>query len=233
MVSFIYQRVRILLFYFLDFPKKFVRFAVHFIPFIAPTYKIKVKSFKDWIFDLPFYLFDLIMFPELIEFFILTFTPSIKKLNIEQRLLLRQVFDGCIREDRVWVNRNASLFTNKLAIAYVVGNIVNYRQDIHNTTFIHELVHVCQYQKYGSVYISRALRAQINKDPYDYGGSFGLAKAIAKGRNFINFNFEQQAQIIEDYYEITNKYDLKNTPQIRNTYAYYVMQFQKLYSIKD
>ena len=64
---------------------------------------------------------------------------------------------------------------------------------------IHELCHVYQYQHFGWKYIPLALFAQVSKG-YDYGGEEGLKKAIKKGKQFKDFNYEQQGDIMRDYY---------------------------------
>jgi len=64
---------------------------------------------------------------------------------------------------------------------------------------VHELVHVLQHERLGSVYIGQCLRAQ-RTEGYDYGGVEGLRTARDQGKRLRDFNREQQAQIAEDYY---------------------------------
>jgi hypothetical protein len=64
---------------------------------------------------------------------------------------------------------------------------------------VHELVHVLQHERVGSVYIPEALRAQRHEG-YDYGGPEGLRRALEQGKRYADFNREQQAQIAQDYY---------------------------------
>ncbi len=64
---------------------------------------------------------------------------------------------------------------------------------------VHELVHVLQHERLGSVYIGQCLRAQ-RTEGYDYGGAEGLRTAREQGKRLCDFNREQQAQIAEDYY---------------------------------
>lgn len=64
---------------------------------------------------------------------------------------------------------------------------------------IHELVHVCQFERLGSVYIWQALRAQRTTG-YRYGGWQRLKQDWNNGRHFRNYNREQQGQIAQDYY---------------------------------
>ncbi len=64
---------------------------------------------------------------------------------------------------------------------------------------LHELVHVLQYERAGSRYFAEALLAQ-HEEGYGYGGSAGLLEARGHGKRLRNFNREQQAQIVQDYY---------------------------------
>jgi hypothetical protein len=64
---------------------------------------------------------------------------------------------------------------------------------------IHELVHVYQYERAGSRYLTEALLAQ-REEGYGYGESAGLHYAHSHGRRYCDFNREQQAQIVQDYF---------------------------------
>lgn len=64
---------------------------------------------------------------------------------------------------------------------------------------LHELIHVFQYERAGSRYFAEALLAQ-QREGYDYGGPAGLLTARGQGKRLRNFNREQQAQIVQDYY---------------------------------
>jgi hypothetical protein len=69
---------------------------------------------------------------------------------------------------------------------------------------IHELTHVMQYQRMGWKYLTQALKAQKELGPnvYDYGDKEGLIKSRQKGTVYKEFNMEQQAHIVEDYYKL-------------------------------
>lgn len=64
---------------------------------------------------------------------------------------------------------------------------------------VHELVHVVQYERTGSAYIGQALRAQATEG-YFYGDADGLRYARARGKRYCDFNREQQAQMVQDYF---------------------------------
>lgn len=66
---------------------------------------------------------------------------------------------------------------------------------------VHELVHVLQFEKIGSLYIPQSLQAQM-KEGYDYGGWTKLAQDWHDGKHFCDFNREQQGRIAQDYYKL-------------------------------
>lgn len=84
------------------------------------------------------------------------------------------------------------------------------------STFIHEIAHVFQFQK-GLLYGPRAFFSiirwlyyqMVNPNVlYNYGGKNGLLKAYQSNRGISYFGIEQQAQIVENYYNsIIYKYD--------------------------
>ncbi len=65
---------------------------------------------------------------------------------------------------------------------------------------LHELVHVYQYERTGGLYIAEAIYAQ-NTAGYDYGRPEDLLLCSVAGGCYRNFNREQQAQLVQDYYE--------------------------------
>ncbi|NQW24226.1 MAG: hypothetical protein HQ475_12355 [SAR202 cluster bacterium] len=64
---------------------------------------------------------------------------------------------------------------------------------------VHEMVHVSQFEKVGSVYIWQALRAQ-KAEGYSFGGWEQLSEDRRNGRRLSGYNREQQGQIAQDYY---------------------------------
>jgi len=70
---------------------------------------------------------------------------------------------------------------------------------------IHELMHVWQYERIGAMYIPLALRAQHTTVGYNYGGVSYLKHNGHKG--LWDFNLEQQADLVADYYLIQAGYN--------------------------
>jgi hypothetical protein len=72
---------------------------------------------------------------------------------------------------------------------------------------IHELTHVYQYEQAGSRYLGEAIYwlAKTKRKCYAYGGAPGLQAACAAGRRFSDFNREQQAMIVQDYFTLQQR----------------------------
>ncbi|MBP6396247.1 MAG: hypothetical protein KA340_00090 [Saprospiraceae bacterium] len=176
---------------------------------IYPIYRhpshLKVQSFWIWLLDIWFYISDILFFPELYKAAYFIFKPNIRLLSNEEVKLGQSVFKDCIDFGNVYIDNFSGRVSKKYGIAYVSFNLIHSWQSLRKDVFIHELMHVYQYYQYGSVYIVRALWAQKSKEGYDYGGIEGLAQAINEGKGLFDFNFEQQASIIEHYFDLRER----------------------------
>jgi len=67
---------------------------------------------------------------------------------------------------------------------------------------MHELTHAWQFQHEGVIYLFQACYVQIRQGnkAYDYGGESGLTDAQRMGMSLLDFNREQQADIVRHYY---------------------------------
>ncbi len=86
---------------------------------------------------------------------------------------------------------------------------------------VHELVHVFQFEKIGSLYIPQALRAQM-KEGYDYGGRQQLAQDWSVGKHFRDYNREQQGKIAQDYYNLVICTALPDDDPVRLAYQPFI-----------
>jgi len=91
----------------------------------------------------------------------------------------------------------------KKTTAYVSFHTINFFKTIPDYILVHELVHIWQYKRYGSAYISESIWAQKWGGGYNYGG-MELLVGYSERKGLAAFNFEQQADIIEDYYRWKN-----------------------------
>lgn len=190
--------------YFRLFPERLIRIPKHFGGLISGTDKFS-SSWYDWPFDFVFQIFDLFGVPEFYEGIMSNFRPNCRALNLKEEQLILEYYSGLLDRDEIRINDSIGSLTEKSAQAFVTFNTINFKGSISDAIFIHELMHVYQYQKYGSMYIYRALKAQNSKQAYDYGGLYGLSEAALKDVKLNAFNFEQQAMIMEDYFRFINK----------------------------
>jgi hypothetical protein len=87
--------------------------------------------------------------------------------------------------------------------AVTTMHIIHAPADFPLDVVVHELTHVAQYEKVGAKYLPEAGHAQATEG-YDYVGAghkyANLRQARHRGAHFKDFNREQQAQMVEDYY---------------------------------
>lgn len=91
-------------------------------------------------------------------------------------------------------------------------------------TLVHELTHQWQYQ-HGAGVAFDLLPDGVDGE-YDYGDANGLKAALADGKPFLEFTYEQQGQIVQDYYCLNRSGPLPpDSPyleyirQVRSAYA--------------
>ncbi|MBI5915708.1 MAG: hypothetical protein HY842_10045 [Bacteroidetes bacterium] len=147
-----------------------------------------------------FLLFDLIAVPEIYETLMDFVKWQTRPLFDHEKILARSVFGESIHLGRVRVDESAKVMCKGSQIIYVSYYTINawgrFRPDI----MIHELMHVWQFERLGGAYIPRALRAQKAKEGYNYGGAEALSACMVRGGGLSDFNLEQQADIVSDYF---------------------------------
>ncbi len=87
---------------------------------------------------------------------------------------------------------DSSRIARKRGIAFVVLNTVYFDKSLPDDVWVHELMHVYQYQRYGATYIPRALQAQRTHEGYNYG-------TFTTFSHLTELNAEQQAELMQDY----------------------------------
>jgi hypothetical protein len=174
----------------------------------APTQQASAVPF--WLHSLLCYLFDLIGGPEIVQFALrlVTQTEGLTAAEIAaaeavlgpNALRYREVrlaHDGVL----TWVFRFNG---NRAFTAWhtVAMPRCDRTTDSYFDLVVHELTHVYQYERVGTVYIGQALDSQsrLGRRAYDYGGPAGLAQARAAGKRYADYNREQQGQIAQDYH---------------------------------
>ena len=137
------------------------------------------------------------------------FFNKTRPLNSAEIAASQQVHaPGLIPYHNVRVDENSILTRINKMRAFVSFHIIHYpRTSLLPHIVVHELTHVAQYEKAGSIYMFEALHAQFIGKGYPYGD---LVAARRKGKRFSKFNREQQATICEDYYKAKNNKPIGN-----------------------
>ena len=191
----------------------------------------KAKAGGAWVLTLLSRVFDVLGGPEIVEF-IWHILTNARRLNGAEIAAASQVLGpDAIRWDDVRVSESGLLelvFALNEGRAFVMFHTVNLPAGESTDTVVHELTHVYQYERAGSVYLGQAIHAQITRGAgaYDYGGPDGLVAAQAAGRRFSEFNREEQAQIAQDYYRYVILGERELTEEQRQAYEFYIAQLR-------
>jgi hypothetical protein len=158
--------------------------------------------YATWWLEMLALMTDLVALPELYETLCDFVKWRTRPLSPLERQLAASVFGKALRLEAIRLDERAWIGCRKRKIAYVGHFTVNSWGKLNAQTLIHELAHVWQYQQMGSSYIVGALQAQRSLVGYNYGGVGVLEKSSREEGTIQQFNLEQQAEIIGDYYAI-------------------------------
>ena len=125
-----------------------------------------------------------------------------RPLTDEESKIAQLIFGDTLPLHRIRIDETARIATKKYRICYVSFYTINSWGAMRPDTFIHELIHIWQYEQIGALYIPKALWAQQHGG-YDYGGVEALKKHIQQEKDFWEFNLEQQGDIIADYFRLS------------------------------
>jgi hypothetical protein len=209
-------------------PIRIKRLFQHFLPH---PWKVAIHpkntSVVEWSWDLMMLIMDVSGLPDILLQVRLLLFPGIRPLNEKEKALIKSILGNSLDISKVWMDPVNRIGTIKYAHAYVLHHSINYFKSIKDDVLIHEAVHILQYQQLGSIYISRALVAQHSTEAYNYNGGQGLYNAMMMGKRFWDFNFEQQGQIVQDYYCIL--IGKRTVSPIEYTaYTYYINEVKKI-----
>ena len=180
-----------------SYPRRIIRFTKCFtFPFDHRFNKL-ITSLVDWIAFCVFTILDLMCIPEFIEIIQELFKWRTKNLNADQKKILYENFPNILSSSVIRIDEHAHIGPKQWRIAYVGFHTINSYGMISDRLLIHELVHIWQYEQFGSFYIYKALLAQYSSEAYNYGGIRELDACISRGGSLMDYNFEQQASIIE------------------------------------
>lgn len=194
------------------------------------SFSMQVKLITWWWFGGFLLLLDLIGIVELYEGLSSLSKRGIRSLRKEEIEQAQLIFGDTINYQRVRIDERAWLGPKQYQFCYVSFYTINSWGGMRNDTLIHELMHVWQYERFGALYIAKALLAQ-REEGYDYGGWTKLDKVRKQGGKLSDFNFEQQADIVMDYYRLQNghlpRWGNASSKDI-SEYEYFIDQLIKL-----
>ena len=180
----------------------------------------KAKVGGAWVLRLLSRIFDVLGGPELTEFIIRAISHATPLTSEEKGAAQSVLGSDAIRWDEVRIANGGLLgiiFSLNGGRAFATFHTINLPSEGEHgrsnlAIVVHELTHVYQYERVGSLYLGQAIHAQATIG-YGYGGSDGLHKDRESGKHYRDYNREQQAQIAQDYYVllvnggVTTSYD--------------------------
>ena len=170
---------------------------------------------------------DLLGVPEIYDALGILFKRKVRGLSPKEIELIEEVIPDCLPVKLIKIDASSKFIAGRLKIAYVSFFTINYHQELDEHTFAHELIHVWQYYHFGSEYIIQALAAQKSKEGYDYGGAKQLFEDFGTSRKLLDFNFEQQGEILADYYSIQKTVKTQTSGRnvhLQKVYQYFIKQ---------
>ena len=200
-----------LLYLLSSYPLRIWRFFKHFIVLyqllfnkdeLLVHYRYSGIGVIVWSYEFVFYILDILAIPELFQTIIDFIHWKNRPLNHEEKNIIKSVFNDSINLNTISLDLYKHYFSD-VAMAFVGFNTIFFNRKITGELLIHEATHCWQYQRFGSVYIIRALLAQNSNPGYNYGGVHSLEN-IVMSRQIKRINYEQQAEIITDYYSLLN-----------------------------
>lgn len=159
-------------------------------------------SIRNWWGTLLIYILELFGIGGIYQTFAEIIKFNTRPLSSKEIEIAKTIFGDGLNYELIRWDKKAYFGAKKHKIAYVSFHTINSWGTLRADIFIHELVHVWQYEQMGAVYMPRALAAQKTKEGYNYGGIEPLERYAYKGLSA--FNLEQQADIIADYFRIIN-----------------------------
>jgi len=202
-IKFVYYRI---IFAIRELPVRIKRLLIHLIWIVPYDFKYKqheiIKTDAEWLFGIPFYIIDVIFLPEIYEITMEIFKWNTRFLTHREVELARSVFGNSILPELVRIDNRSVSGPKQGRFAYVSFQTINCYGHMSDRILIHELVHVWQFLQFGSMYIPKAILAQRSKEGYNYFRTAGLMNMKLRNGRLYHFNFEQQGDIVMDYFNM-------------------------------
>jgi hypothetical protein len=152
--------------------------------------------------DMLFALADMVGFFDLYELLTSGLFPNTRPLSPAEYNLLFPIFGDSVPYHLIRIDERALIGPSWAGFFYVSFHTINSWGPMQPPTLVHEVVHIWQYTHRGAAYIPRALYAQTTEEGYNYGG----LESLQEHSELEDFNYEQQADIIEDAFRLANSY---------------------------
>ena len=191
----------------------------------------KARRGGAWVLTLLSRVFDVLGGPEIAEF-IWHLVTNARPLSGDEIAAGSSVLGpNAIRWGDVRVSTGGLLrlvFALNEGRAFVTFHTINLPEGESIDTVVHELTHVYQYEQVGTLYLGQAIHAQATGggNAYNYGGYSGLVADKAAGKQFSEYNREQQAQIAQDYYTAVVLGEMSLTDEQRAAFDHYIGQLR-------
>jgi hypothetical protein len=161
---------------------------------------------------LPFLLVDALFLFDIYEITTNLYKKSARPLKKREILRGGEIFGNSINFNVVMIDDRSEMMTKSMGVIYVSGNTINSWGAFPDDYLIHEFVHVWQYQHFGAGYAACALKAQKSEAGYNYTHIYGVKNGInnfqqdtwADKPSILNFNAEQQGDLVQDYFKLKN-----------------------------
>ena len=197
--------------FFLRLMEYILRWPYRLFQFIAWLFWIHRPKGKyvvlRWVVGLILKGIDLLPVPLIIETLMDVIKWKTRSMTADEIKIANSVFGNAINYSLIGMDPSSWPVKKGRAEAYVSLHTINFNGSIPDRILIHEMTHIWQYRKHGSLYITEALYAQRWGGGYEYGGLEALKTNAEKG--LMAFNFEQQAEIVEDYFRTIDKTDFE------------------------
>lgn len=168
--------------------------------------KLALKKMALWWSELLYLVLDIFAIPEIYETLLDWSKFNTRPLSPKEIIIAKTVFKNAINYSRVRIDEHSFIGCKHFHFLYVSFYTINSWGRFRADYLVHELVHIWQFQNFGSAYIPRAIMAINSKEGYNYGGIVSLRVAKDEQKSILDFNYEQQADIVTDYFRLKNGY---------------------------
>ncbi|MCB0601868.1 MAG: hypothetical protein KDC28_11590 [Saprospiraceae bacterium] len=165
--------------------------------YLYRTNKSPFRRLGYWMVDVVILVGDVLCLPEI--YLALEWLASpVKTFPQMDGSKYRVPYPADLKTDNIRLHLNPRIRPNARVHAYVSFQTINFWGELSDEIFLHELMHIWQFHRVGSIYIHHALRAQRMIPAYEYGLVSGVLNRWDQVCIWRDFNFEQMASLGAD-----------------------------------